>query len=64
MICLVVDSVEVHKDVAAKLSKPVKAQRLIALQYNFSDSENEETREERKARIVSTKENKDPRSRT
>ena len=35
---------------------PVKptARRLVALQYNYSDSEDEETREERKARIVST----------
>ena len=31
-----------------------KARRLVALQYNYSDSEDEETREERKARIVST----------
>lgn len=27
--------------------------KLIALQYNYSDSDNEETREERKARLVS-----------
>ena len=30
-----------------------KPRRLVALQYNYSDSEDEETREERKARIVS-----------
>lgn len=29
-----------------------KPRKLIALQYNYSDSEEEETREERKARIV------------
>lgn len=42
--------------VGARRPKAVKQsqQRLIALQYNFSDSENEETREERKARVVST----------
>ena len=32
----------------------VKPRRLISLQYNYSDSEDDETREERKARIVST----------
>ena len=32
---------------------PSKPQKLISLQYNYSDSEDEETREERKARIVS-----------
>ncbi len=30
-----------------------KPRRLLALQYNYSDSEDEETRDERKARIVS-----------
>ena len=30
-----------------------KPRRLISLQYNYSDSDEEETREERKARIVS-----------
>ena len=30
-----------------------KPRKLIALQYNYSDSEDDETREERKARIVS-----------
>ncbi len=33
--------------------KEKRPRRLLALQYNYSDSEDEETREERKARIVS-----------
>lgn len=32
---------------------PPKPRKLIALQYNYSDSEDDETREERKARVVS-----------
>ena len=35
-----------------EVTKP-RPRKLIALQYNYSDSEDEETREERKARIVS-----------
>ena len=35
---------------AVALAKPRK---LLSLQYNYSDSEDEETREDRKARIVS-----------
>ena len=31
-----------------------KPRKLLSLQYNYSDSDDEETREERKARIVST----------
>ncbi len=36
-----------------KPEKEKKPRRLLSLQYNISDSEDEETREERKARIVS-----------
>ncbi len=36
-----------------KVEKEKKPRRLLSLQYNISDSEDEETREERKARIVS-----------
>ena len=32
---------------------PAKPRKLLSLQYNYSDSEDEETREDRKARIVS-----------
>lgn len=35
---------------------PSKPQKLISLQYNYSDSEDEETREERKLRIAKEKE--------
>ena len=38
--------------VAAEVPRQ-KPRRLISLQYNYSDSDEEETREERKARIVS-----------
>ena len=40
-----------HSPAVVPKSKP---RRLIALSYNYSDSDNEETREERKARIVRT----------
>ena len=33
---------------------PQKPRKLLSLQYNYSDSEDEETREDRKARFVST----------
>ena len=42
---------------ADQSTSPSKPQKLISLQYNLSDSEDEETRDERKARIVSTKTN-------
>ena len=38
---------------ADQSTSPSKPQKLISLQYNLSDSEDEETRDERKARIVS-----------
>lgn len=42
-----------EEQLPAKTESPKKPRRLLALSYNYSDSENEETREERKARIVS-----------
>jgi hypothetical protein len=38
---------------ALKKEVAEKPRKLLSLQYNYSDSEDEETREERKARIVS-----------
>lgn len=38
-----------------KTEVPPKPRKLLSLQYNYSDSEDEETREDRKARIVSLK---------
>ncbi|KAL5021102.1 hypothetical protein ScPMuIL_000257 [Solemya velum] len=37
---------------------PPKPRKLIALQYNYSDSEDDETREERKARVAKEKEDR------
>lgn len=42
-----------EKQVNESVVTEKKPRRLIALQYNYSDSEDEESREERKARIVS-----------
>ncbi|OWF42884.1 biorientation of chromosomes in cell division protein 1-like 1 [Mizuhopecten yessoensis] len=41
---------------SARAATPGKPRRLISLQYNYSDSDDEETREERKARIAREKE--------
>ena len=45
--------IEMSPEVATVVAPRQKPRRLISLQYNYSDSEEEETREERKARIVS-----------
>ncbi|XP_033757338.1 serine/arginine repetitive matrix protein 2-like [Pecten maximus] len=47
---------DVVEDVAPRVVTPGKPRRLISLQYNYSDSDDEETREERKARIAREKE--------
>ena len=53
-IIVISSGVEKPEEEAEKMeASPVKPRKLISLQYNTSDSENEETREERKARIVS-----------
>lgn len=36
-------------------TSPPKPRKLVSLQYNFSDDEDDETREDRKCRIVSMK---------
>ena len=58
-VTLTTDDLTVATDdltVAADVTQsPLKQQKLISLQYNLSDSEDEETRGERKARIVSTR---------
>ena len=35
------------------VTSPSKPKKLLALQYNYSDSEDDETREDRKSRMVS-----------
>ena len=45
--------IEVPAEVATVVAPRQKPRRLISLQYNYSDSEEDESREERKARIVS-----------
>ncbi|XP_060069493.1 biorientation of chromosomes in cell division protein 1-like 1 [Ylistrum balloti] len=47
---------EVAENVKPQAVTPGKPRRLISLQYNYSDSDDEETREERKARIAREKE--------
>lgn len=47
---------EAVKEVSPTVATPGKPRRLISLQYNYSDSDDEETREERKARIAREKE--------
>ncbi|KAK3610437.1 hypothetical protein CHS0354_016614 [Potamilus streckersoni] len=47
--------VKLTQPVTKKTNMPPKPRKLISLQYNYSDSEGEETREERKARIVRLK---------
>ena len=44
---------EAPAEVATVAAPRQKPRRLISLQYNYSDSEEEESREERKARVVS-----------
>ncbi|KAL3865183.1 hypothetical protein ACJMK2_006800 [Sinanodonta woodiana] len=49
---------KLSQPVAKKTNTPPKPRKLISLQYNYSDSEGEETREERKARIAREKEDR------
>ena len=49
----VLEPIETVQEESDKREAATKPRKLLSLQYNYSDTEDEESREDRKARIVS-----------